>query len=58
MPLAGSWFSKGLAQLVSTRGGTTVVSRPPIKKSTREMATAQRALVSAFLNMIALLSAA
>src|SRR5215469_1070513 len=50
-PLAGSLLANGRAQLLSTSGGTTVVSSPPMKNRPSDAATANAALLSAFLNM-------
>jgi hypothetical protein len=47
----GSSFEKGLAQVLSMSGGTTVVRMPPMKKMPSAAATANPKLVSAFCNM-------
>src|SRR5579883_2587747 len=57
-PFAGSLFSNGFVQLVSISGGATVVSRPPMKNSASDPATAHPALLSALWNMLRLLLAA
>src|SRR5205085_7757157 len=54
-PFDGSLFSNGLDQLLSTSGGTTVVSRPPMKKKMSAATTKPMALLSVFCNMSVLL---
>jgi hypothetical protein len=44
-------FSNGFDQLLSTMGGTTVVIRPPMKKSTRAATTKSPAFLSALFSM-------
>src|SRR5208337_3710935 len=50
-PLLGSLFSNGLDQLLSTIGGTTVVSRPPMKKKMSAATTKPMALLSVLPSM-------
>ena len=41
--------ARGATQLLSTSGGTTVVSRPPMKKSASAAATAHRGAAIGFI---------